>query len=430
MPRIARETLTSSQAAKLLHVSVATVKRWASAGLLASERTAGGHRRYRESDLRLLAEPGTGDPTARRVDRLLGALTPLATQTAVLQMKLELGSWWGVADAMRPLAIELHRRHDAGTLSTAQWVEIFDRLERGVRRFLDHVPYAAKVPRALLSSVPNDRGLLAPALLELGLTETPWSANFAAGLTPQELAAELRRERVDAVVVSGSADADARLLARHAPALAAAVRDTCTPLLVLGVAPWPDPFPGATRCRSFEEVRQRLEDIASRRPPEQAGPPPQASPGGAQRGPRSQEGEAGNVALRPARTLGLSLIDEQHRLIIEYGERFIAGVRDGAPSVHLGEVLSFLRDSADVHFGIEENLMRAAEYPGLDGHLREHREFAARIAALVHELEKNGDSAALRDEAAEFVRSWLSGHVAGTDRRLATYLRGPTGDAP
>ena len=39
-------TLTTKEVAKVLHVSEATVKRWADDGLLQSEKTAGGHRRF------------------------------------------------------------------------------------------------------------------------------------------------------------------------------------------------------------------------------------------------------------------------------------------------------------------------------------------------------------------------------------------------
>ena len=45
------KTLTSRQAARLLGVSEASVKRWADGGLLPALKTAGGHRRFRPEDL-------------------------------------------------------------------------------------------------------------------------------------------------------------------------------------------------------------------------------------------------------------------------------------------------------------------------------------------------------------------------------------------
>lgn len=48
---IAGKNLTSKEAARLLGASEASVKRWADGGLLASEKTAGGHRRFRPEDV-------------------------------------------------------------------------------------------------------------------------------------------------------------------------------------------------------------------------------------------------------------------------------------------------------------------------------------------------------------------------------------------
>jgi len=51
--------LTPSEVATLFRVDPKTVTRWAKAGKLASIRTLGGHRRYRESEVRSLLEGNT-----------------------------------------------------------------------------------------------------------------------------------------------------------------------------------------------------------------------------------------------------------------------------------------------------------------------------------------------------------------------------------
>ena len=51
--------LTPGEVAALFRVDPKTVTRWAKAGKLTSLRTLGGHRRYRESEVRnLLGRPG------------------------------------------------------------------------------------------------------------------------------------------------------------------------------------------------------------------------------------------------------------------------------------------------------------------------------------------------------------------------------------
>jgi excisionase family DNA binding protein len=55
------EFLRPSQAAELLHVSPQTITRWAKEGRIGCVVTLGGHRRFRASEIRALAEQH-GDP--------------------------------------------------------------------------------------------------------------------------------------------------------------------------------------------------------------------------------------------------------------------------------------------------------------------------------------------------------------------------------
>lgn len=61
-------SLTASEAAALIGVSVATVRGWADSGRLPSHRTVGGHRRFAVDELRAwLEERGAPAPDARRL---------------------------------------------------------------------------------------------------------------------------------------------------------------------------------------------------------------------------------------------------------------------------------------------------------------------------------------------------------------------------
>jgi excisionase family DNA binding protein len=52
--------LTPSEVAAMFRVDPKTVTRWARAGKLSSIRTLGGHRRYREAEIRALLADGHG----------------------------------------------------------------------------------------------------------------------------------------------------------------------------------------------------------------------------------------------------------------------------------------------------------------------------------------------------------------------------------
>lgn len=64
-PTESEPLLTPAEVAAMFRVDPKTVTRWAKAGKLSSIRTLGGHRRYRESEVRELLE---GIPTQRRAE--------------------------------------------------------------------------------------------------------------------------------------------------------------------------------------------------------------------------------------------------------------------------------------------------------------------------------------------------------------------------
>lgn len=67
--------LTPAEVASLFRVDPKTVTRWAAAGRLSSIRTPGGHRRFRESEIRALLDGELVDTAdaARSADPLLDA---------------------------------------------------------------------------------------------------------------------------------------------------------------------------------------------------------------------------------------------------------------------------------------------------------------------------------------------------------------------
>ena len=70
------KNLTSKEAARVLGASEASVKRWADGGLLPSEKTAGGHRRFRPEDVARFKRENCGSSTAAprgRRGRAVGA---------------------------------------------------------------------------------------------------------------------------------------------------------------------------------------------------------------------------------------------------------------------------------------------------------------------------------------------------------------------
>ena len=83
-------TLTASEAAALIGVSVATVRGWADQGRLPSHRTVGGHRRFELEELReWLTDRGAPAPEPRRLRRHPQDVTPAPLLARELNVRTE-----------------------------------------------------------------------------------------------------------------------------------------------------------------------------------------------------------------------------------------------------------------------------------------------------------------------------------------------------
>lgn len=84
MPTTGERLLTPAEVAALFRVDPKTVTRWAAAKKISSIRTPGGHRRYRESEVRALLEgddPTDREETDHNTDPYaIGSLNPLMTE--------------------------------------------------------------------------------------------------------------------------------------------------------------------------------------------------------------------------------------------------------------------------------------------------------------------------------------------------------------
>lgn len=123
--------------------------------------------------------------------------------------------------------------------------------------------------------------------------------------------------------------------------------------------------------------------------------------------------------------IGIPEIDEQHRQLFECIDRLENAKDDRQRELAVYFVMDELRDYAHIHFAVEETVMRLFDYPGLEAHAAEHREFSARLEAL-EKVELNHD---IHAEAGSFLRGWLTKHIMGSDKRYAEFILGKRASA-
>jgi hemerythrin len=122
-----------------------------------------------------------------------------------------------------------------------------------------------------------------------------------------------------------------------------------------------------------------------------------------------------------ALSVGVDEIDDQHRELFRRAERLLMGLRKGEPE-EIGGLIDFLHEYAVTHFGAEEDLMRAARYPGYVRHKAEHDRFISDLLVLSSEHDRKGAGAFMAVKANHWLVQWLKQHVSGTDAELGKFL--------
>ncbi len=111
---------------------------------------------------------------------------------------------------------------------------------------------------------------------------------------------------------------------------------------------------------------------------------------------------------------GLTLIDRQHRKLVELINQLFKCMVDGGDRMLLGQVVDELVDYTVSHFRTEEDLMAKTGYPDLQNHKAIHQEFVAKVADFVTKL-KSGERLAPAD-IYQFLKGWLINHIEQQDR--------------
>jgi hemerythrin len=118
--------------------------------------------------------------------------------------------------------------------------------------------------------------------------------------------------------------------------------------------------------------------------------------------------------------IGHPVIDEQHRIIFDQINELHDGVQAGRGQALLGRTIQGLVSYASMHFAMEEQLMKAGQYPGIDGHLQAHADFVKHVLTLQSDMMRQGETTAML--LSEYLKAWLVDHILKEDQRLARFL--------
>lgn len=121
---------------------------------------------------------------------------------------------------------------------------------------------------------------------------------------------------------------------------------------------------------------------------------------------------------------GVPTLDRQHQALFLCVAELERAAGEGT-MLSTWHALAQLSHYAREHFADEEQLMREHDYPGIEPHIDEHRDFARRLLEIRRDYldrDISGDLIAM-------LRAWLREHVARTDMDYVPYLDRPDSGA-
>lgn len=263
----ADDHLTSTEAARLLGVSAATIKRWSDEGVITTVRTPGGHRRFRRSDVSIAAERlFTRTGGSDLAELLLSRRSVLEIQAQLLSERGRLGSWAAVAEACVPVLSAMASRGRTGELPYLATRIARRILEQAISRCADEMPVRSEAPRVLVAAVDDEVAGVDLALICLCLRASSWTAWPAGTCSAPEIASFVSSGAADVVVAVASVARSRAVLDAAVAAFLPACSRMGARVVLAGNGPWPSPASPAIPARTTRELQAWIDEA------EQPGP--------------------------------------------------------------------------------------------------------------------------------------------------------------
>ncbi len=119
--------------------------------------------------------------------------------------------------------------------------------------------------------------------------------------------------------------------------------------------------------------------------------------------------------------VGHARIDADHHKLVDLLNRLYEAMNAGKGATVCTPILAELISYTQSHFAMEEALMKAARYPKLAEHKAQHTALINDVLGFKSRLESG--SPALTVPLFKFLKEWLSKHILGSDRELASALK-------
>ena len=130
-----------------------------------------------------------------------------------------------------------------------------------------------------------------------------------------------------------------------------------------------------------------------------------------------------NIKWDNTLSVGVELIDEQHKMLIQKLYSLSEAIEKGAGELETVKALDFMTNYTDFHFSAEEELMEKHSYPELENQKEQHAEFNGYLKQLVEDFQEEGPTKTFVNSVNVYLINWLIKHIKGEDLKIGEFLK-------
>jgi hemerythrin len=121
-------------------------------------------------------------------------------------------------------------------------------------------------------------------------------------------------------------------------------------------------------------------------------------------------------------SVGIPLIDKQHKELIELTNKLYEACREGTSSARASfrEAVRGTVDYVKYHFAAEEKLLKQVRYPGFAAHKKEHESFIIKILEDARNFTEGKQF--VPNIFVRYLKDWILAHIAVEDKKYADYI--------
>lgn len=119
--------------------------------------------------------------------------------------------------------------------------------------------------------------------------------------------------------------------------------------------------------------------------------------------------------------VGVPIIDEQHKKIIDLSNGLIQAMIHGMGDDVVKDIITELKDYTRYHFETEEAYMREIGFPSYEKHCKTHRLLTVDVDDFATQVLQ--DERPSPKEVLDFINSWMVNHIMDIDIKIGEFAR-------